>query len=189
MNRNEMREETNRLNYILNEKKNSTDETNFVKDFLKLEIKIRGALASLKIIPRNEALNRALKSNFEVLNEQSISTWENYLRNIPAYENTLQKIRTVEDDFPLDPNYLHNNLNRLLANASDIRELYDDTVDYIKKKATEPEFSNVYNLTRNLVNHLLATVKDIVELDEKFMETMNRLNIDYVEKYKLYDVD
>ena len=81
----------------MNEKKNSTDETNFVKDFLKLEIKIRGALASLKIIPRNEALNRALKSNFEVLNEQSISTWENYLRNITAYENTLQKIRTVED--------------------------------------------------------------------------------------------
>ena len=31
MNRNEMREEINRLNNILNEKKKSTDETNFVK--------------------------------------------------------------------------------------------------------------------------------------------------------------
>ena len=49
--------------------------------------------------------------------------------------------------------------------------------------------NNIYNLTRDLVNHLLAAVKDIVELDEKFMETMNRNNIDYVEKYKLYDVD
>lgn len=91
MNRNEMRGEINRLNCMLNEKKNSTAETNFVKDFLKLELKIMAALASLKIIPRNEALNRALKSNFEVLNEQSIATWENYLRNISAYENTLQK--------------------------------------------------------------------------------------------------
>ena len=77
----------------------------------------------------------------------------------------------------------------MLTNASDIRELYDDTINYIKKKAVEPEFNNIYNLTRDLVNHLLAAVKDIVELDEKFMEAMNRNNVDYVEKYKLYDVD
>lgn len=31
------------MSNILNEKKKSTDETNFVKDFLKLEIKIKGA--------------------------------------------------------------------------------------------------------------------------------------------------
>ena len=175
------------MNYILNEKKKSTDETNFVKDFLKLEIKIRGALASLKIIPRNEAINKAFNTEHKVLTEQSRATWENYLQNIPAHEHQLQKIRTAEDDF--DADYLHNNLNKLLTNASDIRELYDDTINYVKKKATEPEFSNIYNLTKNLVNHLLATVKDIVELDERFMETMNRNNIDYIEKYKLYDVD
>lgn len=189
MNRDEMRGEVNRLNCILNEKKSSTAEINFVKDFLKLEIKIRGALASLKIIPRNEAIHKAFNTEYKVLTEQSRATWENYLQNIPAYEHQLQKIRTAEDDFYLDPDYLHNNLNKLLTNASDIRELYDDTINYIKKKATEPGFSNIYNLTKNLVNHLLATVKDIVELDEKFMETMNRLNVDYAEKYKLYDVD
>ena len=61
---------------------------------------------------------------------------------------------------------MHNNLNKLLTNASDIRELYDDTINYIKKKAVEPEFNNIYNLTRDLVNHLLAAVKDIVELDD-----------------------
>lgn len=189
MDRNEMKKEINRLNYILNEKKKPAAETNFVKDFLKLEIKIKGALAGLKIIPRNEAINKALNTEYKVLTEQSRITWENYLQNIPAYEHQLQKILTAEDDFPLDPDYLHNNLNKLLTNASDIRELYDDTINYIKKKAAEPEFNNIYNLTRDLVNHLLAAVKDIVELDEKFMETMNRNNVDYVEKYKLYDVD
>ena len=189
MDRNEMRGEINRLNYILNEKKKSTDETNFVKDLIKLELKIMAALASLKIIPRNESLNRAFNTEYKVLTEQSRITWENYLQNIPAYEHQLQKILTAEDDFPLDPDYLHNNLNKLLTNASDIRELYDDTINYIKKKAAEPEFNNIYNLTRDLVNHLLVAVKDIVELDEKFMETMNRNNVDYVEKYKLYDVD
>ena len=60
---------------------------------------------------------------------------------------------------------------------------------FLEFTAAEPEFNNIYNLTRDLVNHLLAAVKDIVELDEKFMETMNRNNVDYVEKYKLYDVD
>ena len=50
------------MSNILNEKKKSTDETNFVKDFLKLEIKIKGALAGLKIIPRNEAINRAFNT-------------------------------------------------------------------------------------------------------------------------------
>lgn len=177
------------MSNILNEKKKSTDETNFVKDFLKLEIKIKGALAGLKVIPRNEAINRAFNTEYKVLTEQSRITWENYLQNIPAYEHQLQKILTAEDDFPLDLGYLHNNLNKLLTNASDIRELYDDTINYIKKKAAEPEFNNIYSLTRDLVNHLLAAVKDIVELDEKFMETMNRNNIDYVEKYKLYDID
>ena len=62
MDRNEMRGEINRLNYILNEKKKSTDETNFVKDLIKLELKIMAALASLKIIPRNEAINKAFDS-------------------------------------------------------------------------------------------------------------------------------
>lgn len=80
-------------------------------------------------------------------------------------------------------------MNKLLTNASDIRELYDDTINYIKKKVAEPKFNNIYDLTRDLINHLLAAVKDIVELDEKFIETMNRNSIDYVEKYKLYDVD
>lgn len=177
----------NRLNYILNEKKSSTTEANFVKDFLKLELKIMAALASLKIIPRNESLNRALKSNFEVLNEQSIATWENYLRNISAYENTLQKIITTENDF--DAEYLHNNLNKLLTNASDIRVLYNDTIGYIKRRRNEPEFEHAYIMTRDLVNNLLVAVRRLVELDEKFIETMNRNSIDYVEKYKLYDVD
>lgn len=173
----------------MNEKKKSTDETNFVKDLIKLELKTMAALASLKIIPRNEAINKAFNTEYKVLAEQSRTTWENYLQSIPAYEHQLQKILIAEDTFPLDLDYLHNNLNKLLTNASDIRELYDDTVSFIKKKATEPEFNNIYNLTRDLVNHLLAAVKDIVELDEKFIETMNRNNIDYVEKYKLYDVD
>ena len=149
MNRNEMKEEINRLNYILNEKKKSTDETNFVKDLIKLELKIMAALASLKIIPRNEAINKAFNTEYKVLTEQSRTTWENYLQNIPAYEHQLQKILTAEDDFPLDPDYLHNNLNKLLTNASDIRELYDDTINYIKKKAVEPEFNNIYNFNNN----------------------------------------
>lgn len=187
MNRNEMQGETNRLNYILNEKKKSTDETNFVKDFLKLELKIIAALASLKIIPRNEALNRAFKSNFEVLNEQSTVTWENYLRNITAYENTLQKIITTENDF--DAEYLHNNLNKLLTNASDIRVLYNNTIGYIKRRRNEPEFEHAYIVTRDLVNNLLVAVRRLVELDETFMGVVERNNIDYVEKYKLYDVD
>lgn len=171
----------------MNGKKKSTDKTNFVKDFLKLEIKIIGALASLKIVPRNEALNRALKSNFEVLNEQSIATWENYLRNISVYENTLQKIATTENDF--DAEYLHNNLNKLLTNASDIRVLYNDTIGYIKRGRNEPEFEHAYIVTRDLVNNLLVAVRRLVELDETFIGIVERNNIDYVEKYKLYDVD
>lgn len=71
--------------------KKSTDETNFVKDFLKLEIKIKGALAGLKIIPRNEVINKAFNTEYKVLTEQSRITWENYLQNIPAYEYQLQK--------------------------------------------------------------------------------------------------
>lgn len=187
MNRNEMRGETNRLNCILNEKKGSTSETNFVKDFLKLELKIMAALASLKIIPRNESLNRALKSNFEVLNEQSIATWENYLQNITAYENTLQKIITTENNF--DAEYLHNNLNKLLTNASDIRVLYNDTIGYIKRRRNEPEFEHAYIVTRDLVNNLLVAVRRLVELDETFIGVVERNSVDYVEKYKLYDVD
>lgn len=187
MNRDDMRGEVNRLNCILNEKKNSTDETNFVKDLIKLELKTMAALASLKIIPRNESLNRAFKSNFEVLNEQSIATWENYLRNMSAYENALQKITITENDF--DADYLHNNLNKLLTNASDIRTLYNATIGYIKRRSNEPEFEHAYIVTRDLVNNLLIAVRRLVELDEKFMETMNSLNVDYVEEYKLYDVD
>ena len=122
MDRNEMKEEINRLNEpealkfqkILNEKKKSTDETNFVKDLIKLELKIMAALAGLKVIPRNEAINKAFNTEYKVLTEQSRITWENYLQNIPAYEHQLQKILTAEDDFPLDPDYLHNNLNKLL---------------------------------------------------------------------------
>lgn len=79
------------MSNILNEKKKSTDETNFVKDFLKLEIKIKGALAGLKVIPRNEAINRAFNTEYKVLTEQSRITWESYLQNIPAYEHQLQK--------------------------------------------------------------------------------------------------
>lgn len=171
----------------MNEKKKFTDKANFVKDFLKLEIKIIGALASLKIIPRNEALNRALKSNFEVLNEQSIATWENYLRNISVYENTLQKIATTENDF--DAEYLHNNLNKLLTNASDIKALYNDIIGYIKRRRNEPEFEHTYTVTRDLVNNLLVAVRRLIELDETFIGIVERNNIDYLEKYKLYDVD
>lgn len=173
----------------MNEKKKSTDETNFVKDLIKLELKTMAALASLKIIPRNEAINKAFNTEYKVLTEQSRATWENYLQSIPTYEHQLQKILIAEDTFPLDSDYLHNNLNKLLTNVIDIRELYSDTGSFIKKKATEPEFSNIYNLTKDLVNHLLAAVKDTVELDKEFIETMSRNSIDYVEKYKLYDVD
>lgn len=160
---------------------------NAVKDFIKLELKIMAALASLKIIPRNESLNRAFKSNFETLTEQSIATWENYLRNITAYENALQKIITTEIDF--DVEYLHNNLNKLLTNASDIRTLYNATIGYIKRRRNEPEFEHAYIVTRDLVNNLLVAVRRLVELDEVFMEIVERNNVDYVEKYKLYNVD
>lgn len=160
---------------------------NVIKDLIRLELKIKTALVSLKTIPRNESLNKAFKSSFKVLNEQSVANWENFLRNIPAYENALQKIIETEDDFDID--YLHNNLNKLLTNASDIRELYNDTVAYIKRRSNEPEFENAYSMTKSLVNKLLAAVRDLVELDEAFVRVMERNNVDYIEKYKLYDVD
>lgn len=160
---------------------------NVIKDLIRLELKIKTSLVSLKTIPRNESLNKAFKSSFKVLNEQSVANWENFLRNIPAYENALQKIIETEDDFDID--YLHNNLNKLLTNASDIRELYNDTVAYIKRRSNEPEFENAYSMTKSLVNKLLAAVRDLVELDEAFVRVMERNNVNYIEKYKLYDVD
>lgn len=93
----------------------------------------------------------------------------------------------TEDDF--DADYLHNNLDKLLTTASDIRKLYDDAIVYIKRRSNEPEFENAYTMTKDLVNNLLAVVRNLVGLDDRSMATMERNQVDYVEKYKLQDVD
>lgn len=182
-----IRNQINEIQYKLTEKKSSGTSKNIVKDLIKLELKIKASLVSLKVIPRNEAIKKALNRDLEVLNEQSAVNWESYLQNIPAYENALQKIAETENDF--DADYLHNNLDKLLTNASDIRKLYDDTIEYIKRRSNEPEFENVYTMTRDLVNNLLTAVRGLVELDERFMATMERNQVDYIEKYKLQNVD
>ena len=159
-----------------------------IKNFIRLELKIKGALASIQAVPRNEALEKAFGEKIVPLQEQTASTWANYMHNIPAYENALQSFITAEENYYADPDYFHNNMGKMLAYASDIRDLYDDAVNYLKRKSAEPEFNNILVMTRNLVNTLLDVVINLVEIEEKFKANLDRMGIDYIEKYNLHEV-
>ena len=160
-----------------------------IKNFIKLEMLIKASLASLLTIPRNEAINKAFKKEYFVLNEQSEVTWENYMHNIPAYEKALQAFIMAEDNYMSNPEYLHNNMDKLLTVASDIRDLYDNTINYLKQKSKEPEFRNILVMTKTVVNNLLDAVISIVEVEERFKNNLDRKEINYIEKYKLHSVE
>ena len=163
----------------------------YIDKLLRLEIHLTADLAGLLTLPRNESLSKVLnlESAKKLLQEQSIASWENYIKHIPAYERSLQAITNAEVDFSDDPNYLHNNMDKLLTCASDLRQFYDETLKYLNRKVDDAEVASTLALTKLLVNGLLGEVRKLVDLDQKFKVMLQSKGIDYIAKYKLSDVD
>ena len=134
----------------------------FTKKLMMLTFSLRADLNGLRVEPRNESLIKLLPLGDEtkkLLREQSISNWEGLVNHIPTYEKSLQDLANTEINF--GDEYLHNNLNKLLQNASDLRELYDQTISYLKKKGNP----GIIDHTKEIVNELLEIVRGIVEND------------------------
>lgn len=150
-----------------------TDEKEYIEKLSRILIHVGSELASLLVIPRNESLIKVCSSDDvrKMLQKQSDSALESFLKHIPFYEKTLEEVMTFDIASLNDFELLENNRNLLTTSIKDIKNLYDENLLHLKKNERNQELQRVMDSMEKIVTRLTEIVGKVVErsteLDKK----------------------
>ena len=173
-----------------------------LKDYLIIGTGIKSVLTNILSLQRDSLLYESIQDgllnnvkNIKDVDELRLTlegkipiSINNIISWLRAYESALQSIANVDALYNDDPNYFHNHLDKLLSTTSDLRDGYDKAYMFLSKNLSNQQFRQIISLSKDVVNQYIDQVCELVELDDTFINQMERLNIDYKKKYSLIKI-
>lgn len=147
-----------------------TAQKEFFEKLTKLLIHVGSELASLLVIPRNESLIKVCNSDDvrKMLQKQSDSALESFLKHIPFYEKSLKEVLSFDVASLNDFELLDKNRNLLTTSIKDIKNLYDENLLHLKNYGQNQELQqSIEKIVTRLAEIVGKVVKRSTERDKK----------------------
>lgn len=187
MNKNEMREEINRLNNILSKKKNKDENLSFRK----LTIALLNIIANGTTLAESASWNNyaRLKSLEEAKTESDLfslrSDVVNYREKLRFYVDN----EKYQNDISLTNKFFTEVVSTVRKRAEKSLKVLSKTAESTKNVEEKQCLLDDIELLKVTTNLYLESVRNILDDNEKIQRYLGVFGIDYVTKYDLSDLD